>query len=57
MPGDLSDDQVKAALKEAFREWLDDRYAEVGKWTVGAAAVAVFGGLTWLVMTAAGWHR
>lgn len=57
MPGDLSEDQVREALKEAFREWLDARYAEVGRWTVGAFFIAVFGGLVWIAMTTAGWHR
>jgi hypothetical protein len=57
MPGDLSEDQVREALKEAFREWLDARYAEVGRWTVGAFFLGVFGGLVWIAMTTAGWHR
>lgn len=38
----LSPDEQKALLKEALQEWLDAKYAEVGKWTVrGISAVAL----------------
>lgn len=27
-------EEIKDALKEAIREWLDEKLAEVGKWTM-----------------------
>lgn len=32
----LTEDDVKNALKEAIKEWLDEKYAQFGKWTVRA---------------------
>lgn len=38
----ISPDEQKALIKEALQDWLDAKYAEVGKWTVrGVAAVAL----------------
>lgn len=38
----LSPEEQKRLLKEALQEWLDAKYAEVGKWTMrGIAAVAL----------------
>lgn len=48
---------VKIALKEAMREWLDDKYAEVGRWAIrGILAAAVFA-LGYFILTMNGWHR
>jgi hypothetical protein len=46
VPGnDLDREEQKALIKEAFREWLDEKYAEFGKWTfnkiMGLCFVAV----------------
>lgn len=57
MPDNLSEEQVKDALKEAFREWLEAKYAEVGRWTIAGIAAALFAAGIWAAMTAAGWHR
>lgn len=32
-PG-LSKEEVKQALKEASKEWLDEKYAQFGRWTL-----------------------
>jgi hypothetical protein len=37
----LSEDQIKEALKDGLKEWLDDQYASLGKWLVGAVLVGV----------------
>jgi hypothetical protein len=38
----ISPDEQKALIKEALQDWLDAKYAEVGKWTVrGVVAVAL----------------
>ena len=55
--GDTSDPQIKEALKEALREWLDDRFALLGKWSAGAIAAALLSAVVWLILTAEGWHK
>jgi hypothetical protein len=38
----LSKEELKAATKEALHEWLDDKWAAFGKWTLkGLAAMLV----------------
>jgi hypothetical protein len=32
----LTEDDVKNALKEAIKEWLEEKYAQFGKWTIRA---------------------
>lgn len=53
----MSDQDTKDALKEALKEWLDDRFAEVGRWTFRGVLVAVLGALTYFVLQMNGWHR
>lgn len=49
--------ETKEAVKEALREWLDDKYREFGKWSFhGLLAVILAGGL-YLALVMNGWHR
>ena len=41
----LSSAETKEALKEALKEWMDDKFAEVGKWGVKGLAVVVLTGI------------
>ncbi|MFA5170434.1 MAG: hypothetical protein WC426_02630 [Sulfuriferula sp.] len=36
----LSPEEQKALLKQALQEWLDEKYAEFGKWTLRGIAAA-----------------
>ena len=46
MPVDLDREAQKEAIKEAISEWLDARFADVGRWTIkGLIAVALAGTL------------
>jgi len=50
------DDQLKAALKEALKEWLDQKFSEFGKWSaIGIACMALVVA-TWLALKFAGWQ-
>ena len=46
---------LKAAMKEAVKEWLDDQFATFGKWSLGAIAALLLGAAMWLLLTAKGW--
>lgn len=47
----------KQAIKEAIREWLDDSFAEFGRWTLKGLLAAAFCGAVYLAMAGAGWHK
>lgn len=55
--GDTSDPKIKEALKEALYEWMDDKFALLGKWTAGSIAVAMLGAIVWFILTMEGWHK
>lgn len=55
MPIDPKNDAIKEALKEGLREWLDDMFAEFGKWTMRGIAAIALAGLVWLFLTSSGW--
>lgn len=33
----------KEVIKEAFKEWLDEKYAEFGRWALKSVAAMIFG--------------
>ena len=35
----------KAVIKEAFKEWLDEKFTEFGKWTLKSLAAVVLGAI------------
>jgi hypothetical protein len=57
MPLDPQNEAIKDALKEGLREWLDDQFAEFGKWTMRAAMAAALAGVVWLALISSGWKH
>lgn len=55
MPIDPKNEELKAVLKEGLREWLDDQFVELGKWTLRGLAAAAFSGIVWLMLVSSGW--
>lgn len=52
---DLTKEEVKEVMKEALREWLDDKFADFGKWSlvgVGASTLAL---LAYFILISNGW--
>lgn len=50
-----SNGNVKAMLKEALKEWLDEKYADAGRWTVNGLIIAAIGVLGYLLLWKSGW--
>ena len=53
----MTHQEDKDALKEALKEWLDEKFAMFGKWSMASIAAAGLAALAWLILTANGWHR
>lgn len=47
----------KETVKEALKEWLDDKFAAFGRWSFAAAAAAAFAALMYFVLKMNGWQR
>lgn len=43
----MDEESVKEALKSAIKEWLDERFAQFGRWTLGALASAIVAGVAY----------
>jgi hypothetical protein len=43
-------DEHKEVVKEAFKEWLDEKAAEFGKWTLKFIGTACFGALIYFLV-------
>jgi hypothetical protein len=54
---DLSKDEAKNVVKEALHEWLDEKFMQFGKWSLGAALAMIFAGLAYLALIGNGWHK
>lgn len=53
----LATDPLKAAVKDALKEWLNEKFAEVGKWSVRGILAAVLAALAYFILTSNGWKH
>ena len=53
----MNEEETKQALKEALKEWLDDKFSTFGKWTATAIAAGVLGVLVYFMLISNGWQR
>lgn len=51
----MSHDDMKSALKEALKEWLDEKCAEFGRWTLRWLFAASFAALIYFILKTNGW--
>jgi hypothetical protein len=45
----------KKAVQESIKEWMDEMYRTVGKWTLKGALVTIVAGLGYLYAFSHGW--
>ena len=53
---DFNKEDHKELVKEAFKEWLDEKAADFGKWTIKWIGTAFFGFLIYTLVTH-GWLK
>lgn len=53
----MSNEEQKQVIKEALTEWLDAKWAVLGKWTARGIAAAAFAVLAYFWLAQAGFHR
>ena len=51
------EEDQKRIVKEALKEWLDEKFVEFGKWTLGGFAAMTLAALVYFVLKMNGWHR
>lgn len=54
---DADPDVVKAAIKEAISEWLDEQFARFGKWSLASLAALGLAALIYFILTMNGWSK
>lgn len=51
----MNEETIKAALKEAIKEWLDDKFTTLGKWTAGSLGAVIVAAAVYFVLHVNGW--
>ncbi len=51
----MSKDEQKVLIKEALKEWLDEKFSQFGKWTFYSLAAAFLVAAITLILKANGW--
>lgn len=51
------DEEQKEILKQALKEWMDERFAAFGRWTFYGFLVAAWGALAYLILYSEGWKK
>ena len=57
MPDQLTKDEIKQAMKDGIKDWMNERFTEFGKWSLGGILAAALGVLGWLLIVSTGWHK
>ena len=53
----IDPDAQKRAIKEAINEWLNEKFAEFGRWTFYGLLAAAFAGAVYLALRGQGWTK
>lgn len=53
----MTPDEIKAALKEGIKEWMDERFMIFGKWSMTALTSIIFVALIYFVLRMNGYVK
>lgn len=53
----MSDEDTKAALKEAIKEWLDDEIQQFGYFALKSLSAALFAAAIYFILSMNDWHK
>lgn len=57
MPNDpLTREETIDAVKQAHKEWMDEKFAQLGKWSARTILAAAIVALTYFILSVNGWH-
>jgi hypothetical protein len=51
MLDDMQKEEQKSLIKEAFKEWLDEKAAQFGKWTFKYVSTAIVGAMLYYLVS------
>jgi len=54
---EMTPEDVKAQMKLAIKEWLNEKFADLGKWSLGGIMVAGLGGIAYFMIWVNGYHK
>lgn len=53
----MDKNDLKEVTKEAIKEWLDDRFAQFGRYTATALSAAIFAAFIYFILKMNGWQH
>lgn len=53
----MSEDEMKRVMKDALKEWLDEKFSAFGKWSFGAVGAMALAALTYFILWINGWTK
>lgn len=53
----MNKEEFKSAIKEALKEWLDDKFTTFGKWSIATLMAAFLAALIYFVLWTGGWSK
>lgn len=57
MQREISRDEMKQAVKEALKEWLNDKFTTFGKWSMTSLAAIALAALVYFILRMNGWQQ
>lgn len=54
---ELTKEEAKAAVKEALHEWLEEKYAQFGRWSLHGILAIALAVLAYFFLSTNGWHK
>jgi len=53
----MEQEDLKRAIKEAIKEWLDERFVQFGKWSLTGLVSVLIAALLYFILWANGYHK